>query len=48
MIDVINFPDKAIKKHGKYYHQRSLQRGKIEVVCEQIENNIKVITLYWL
>ena len=48
VIDAIKYPDKILKKHGKYYFQKSLERGKIEVAAEKIENNIKVITLYWL
>lgn len=48
VVDAIKYPDKTLKKHGKYFFQKSLNRGKIEVVCEKIENNIKVITLYWI
>ena len=48
VIEAIKYPDRTLKKHGKYYFQKSLDRGKIEVVCEKIENNINVITLYWL
>ena len=48
VIDAIRYPDKTLKKHDKYYFQKSLNRGKIEVVCEKIENNIKVITIYWI
>ena len=47
-IDAIKYPTKIDKKYGKIYYQKNLTRGKIEVVCERIENNIKVITLYWI
>ena len=48
VIEAIKFPDKTLKKHEKYYYQKSLERGKVEVVCERTEKDIKVITLYWL
>lgn len=48
VIDTINFPDKTIKKQGRYYYQKKLNRGMIEIVAEKTENNIKVITVYWL
>ena len=48
IIEAIKFPDKILKKHDKYYHQKVLGRGKVEVVCEKTEKHIKVITLYWL
>jgi hypothetical protein len=44
----LNFPDKILKKHGKYYYQKKLDRGTIEIVAEITESNINVITLYWL
>mgnify|MGYP001591684312 CR=1 FL=1 len=44
----IKNPDKIIKKHGKLYFQKNLGRGTIEIVGEAIENNIKVITIYWI
>ena len=31
VIDAIKYPDKTIKKHGKYYFQKRLERGTIEV-----------------
>ena len=48
VLDAIKYPNKIIKKHGKYYFQKVLRRGKIEIVCEIMEINIKIITLYWL
>lgn len=48
IINVINYPDKTIKKHGKYYFQRKLDRGIIEVACEKTETHIKVLSVYWL
>ncbi len=48
VIDTIKLPDKTIKKHGKYYYQKKLDRGFIEICCEKTEKNIKVVTLYWL
>jgi len=48
VLDAIAHPDRLSKKHGKYFYQKSLERGKIEIVCEQTESNIKIITLYWI
>jgi len=48
LIDAIKYPDKVLKKHGKYYFQKTLDRGNIEIVCQKIETNIKIITLYWI
>jgi len=48
VIDSVRYPDKTIKKHGLIYFQKLIERGNIEIVCERIENNIKVITLYWI
>lgn len=48
ILDAIKYPDKIIKKHGLYYYQKKLNRGKIEIVCERTEKDIKVITIYWL
>ena len=48
VIDSINYPDNTIKKHGKYYFNKKLERGTIEICCEKTENNIKVITIYWI
>ena len=48
IIEIIKKPDKIIKKYGKYCYQKRLERGKIEICCEKIENNIKVITIYWI
>ena len=46
--EAIRFPDKTLKKQGKYYYQKKLNRGIIEVVTEKTESNINVITIYWL
>ena len=46
--EAIKYPDKVIKKHQKYYFQKKLNRGTIEVSCEKTERDIKVITIYWL
>lgn len=48
VIDAIRYPDKTLKKHGKYYFQKNLGRGIIEVSCEKTERIINVITVYWL
>jgi len=48
VIYIINFPDIVLKKHGKYFFQKKLHGGTIEVVTEKDENFLYVITLYWI
>ncbi len=48
VIDTIRYPDKTIKKYDKYFYQKKLDRGTIEVCCERTETYIKVVTIYWL
>ncbi|MBI4440429.1 DUF4258 domain-containing protein [Candidatus Woesearchaeota archaeon] len=48
VVYAIKYPDNTLKKHGKYFFQKRLDRGIIEVVCETAERDIKVITLYWV
>ncbi len=48
IIEAINHPTKVLKKHQKYYFQKKLENGSIEVPCEKTEKHIKVITVYWL
>jgi|TARA_Y100000310_G_scaffold338453_1_gene428140 CO/xanthine dehydrogenase FAD-binding subunit len=48
IVEAIKFPDKVLKKHDRYYYQKVLERGKVEIVCEKTEKHIKVITLYRL
>jgi len=48
VFDAIKYPDNTTKKHGKYYYQKRLERGTIEICCEKTERNIKVITIYWI
>lgn len=47
IIDAIRYPKNTEKRQGKYYAQKDLPNGTIEVVYEK-ENYIKVITLYWI
>lgn len=48
VIDSIHRPDVILNKHGKYYYQKRLQNGNIEVVCEKTEKGLNVITVYWV
>ena len=48
VIEAIKYPDNTIKKHNRYYFQKILERGTIEVSCEKTERIIKVITVYWM
>ncbi|MBI5148546.1 DUF4258 domain-containing protein [Candidatus Pacearchaeota archaeon] len=47
VISTIKYPEKIKKKEGKYYAQKNIGRGRIEVVYEK-DKYIKIITLYWL
>lgn len=48
MILALKYPDKIRKAHGKYFYQKDIGRGTIELCCEHRENNIYVLTLYWI
>jgi len=47
VIEAIKYPENIEKKSGKYYIQKNIGRGIIEIVYEK-ENYIKVVTVYWL
>jgi hypothetical protein len=47
VLDSIKYPDKTDKRHGKYYAQKRLDRGTIEVCYEKTEKYIRIITVYW-
>jgi hypothetical protein len=48
IIDAVKHPASTIKKYSKYFYQKKLDRGLIEVCCEKTEKNIKIITVYWV
>ena len=48
IIEAIEHSDKTLKKYGKYYAQKNIGRGTIEVYYERKENYIRIISLYWL
>jgi len=48
VFETLKYPDKTIKRYGKYYFQKKLETGTIEICCERKEKIIKVITVYWL
>ncbi len=45
LIDAVKYRDKIIKKHGKYYYQKRISRGIIEVVGEKVEENLNIKTV---
>lgn len=47
VIDAIKNTEKTYQKEGKYYVQKDLGRGKIEVVYQK-DKYINVITVYWI
>jgi len=50
--NAIKYPEKLYKEQGRYYAQKNIGRGTIEVVYEIIDiDNTKylnIITIYWL
>jgi hypothetical protein len=48
VIEAILHPEKLVKAHGKWYAQKHLHGGLIEVPFEKTESYINVITVYWL
>ena len=48
IIEAINHTEKILKKYGKYYAQKNIGRGKIEVVFEKKEKYINIIIIYWI
>ena len=48
IIDTVKYPDITLKKYDKYYVQKKIKRGTIEVVYEKKEKFIRIITVYWL
>jgi len=47
IINTIKYPEKINKKEGKYYAQKEIGRGKIEIIYEK-DKYIRVITVYWI
>jgi len=47
IINTIKYAEKIDKKEGKYYAQKDIGRGKIEVVYER-DKYIKIVTVYWI
>ncbi|MBU4070396.1 MAG: DUF4258 domain-containing protein [Nanoarchaeota archaeon] len=47
IINTIKYAEKTDKKEGKYYAQKDIGRGKIEVVYER-DKYIKIVTVYWI
>ena len=37
IVEAMKSPDQISKKHGKYYYQKTLERGKAEIVCKTQE-----------
>lgn len=48
IIEAIKQPTLTMKKQDKHHYFKILPRGRLEIVCEKSEKNIKVITLYWI
>ena len=47
IINTIKYSEKTDKREGKYYAQKDIGRGKIEVVYEK-DKYINIITVYWI
>lgn len=48
VIEAIKYADKTLKKYGKYYAQKNIGKGTIEVFHERTEKYIRIITIYWI
>jgi len=48
ILEAIKKPEKITKKRKKFYIQKTISEGKIEVIYEKEENFIKIITVYWI
>ncbi len=47
VIETVNNAENTNKRGGKYYAQKNIGRGKIEVVYEK-DKYIKIVTIYWI
>ncbi len=47
IINAIKYPEKTLKRQGKYYAQKNIGRANIEVVYEK-DKYIKIITIYYI
>ena len=47
IINTIKYAEKIDKRKGKYYAQKDIGRGKIEVVYTR-DKYIKIVTVYWI
>ncbi len=48
VLDTIKYPDFVLKKHGKFYAQKNIGTGILEVPYEKTTKYIKIITVYWI
>ncbi len=48
IIKTLRYPKKIIKRYDKYYVQKEIERGVIEIIYEKTENYIRIITIYWI
>ena len=47
IVNTIKYAKKTDKRAGKYYAQKNIGRGRIEVVYER-DRYIKIVTVYWI
>lgn len=46
IVNAIKYPDKTIKREGKYIAKKNIERANIEIVYEK-DKYIKIITIYY-
>jgi len=46
IINAVKYPDKTVKREGKYISKKNIGRGEIEVIYEK-DKYIKIITIYY-
>lgn len=48
VIEAISQPENFSKRGRKRYYQRTSGFRRLEVVCEEVTDCLKVITVYWV
>ena len=48
IIEAVERPENTKKKDDKYYADKKLERGRIEVVYQREKSFIMIITIYWI
>jgi hypothetical protein len=47
VISVLTYPETTLKKDGKFFMRKNIEKGNVEVVCVK-DSYIKVVTVYFI